>query len=110
MSRGALTYGNGEEGDGFSLFPVVVDGQVPDARVHVLDEARVVRGDGRQAPLHGHGPLQTADVLGQESPPIQELHKVKLPTETRNMRGTDGRAAQTPLECHVRLECSQPPL
>ena len=83
VTPGALTYGGGEEGDGFGLFAVVVDGQVPDARVHVLDEARVVRGDGHQAPLHGHGPLQTVDVLGQEPPPVQELHKVKLRTDAR---------------------------
>lgn len=41
-----LTYSSGEEGDGFRFFSVIVDGQVPDARVHVLDKACVVRGDG----------------------------------------------------------------
>jgi len=82
----ALTYGGGEVGDSFNVFPVVVDGQVPDARVHVLDEACVVCGDGRQAPLHRHGPFQTVDVLGQEPPSIQELYKVELWKEARRVR------------------------
>lgn len=104
----ALTYGGGEEGDSFSFFAVVVDGQVPDARVHVLDEARVVGGDGHQAPLHSNGPLQTMDVLGQKPPPIQKLHKVKLRKDAQNVRKTDGWTTETPLEWHVRLECFQP--
>lgn len=95
---GALTYGGGEVGDSFRVFSVVVDGEVPDARVHVLDKACVVCGDGGQAPLHNHGTLQTSDVLGQEPPPIQKLHKVKLRTDTQKVRKTDGRTADTPLE------------
>lgn len=94
----ALTYGGGEVGDSFSFFSVVVDGQVPDARVHVLDKACVVCGDGYQAPLHGHGPLQTVNVLGEEPPPIQKLHKVKLQTDTQKVRKTDRWTADTPLE------------
>lgn len=94
----ALTYGSGEEGDSFSFFPIIVDCQVPDARVHVLDEACVVGGDGYQAALHGHGPLQTVDVLGQQPPPIQQLHKVKLETDKQKVRQTDRWTADTPLE------------
>lgn len=82
-----LTYGRGKEGHGLRLFAIIVDGQVPDARVHILDEACVVGGDGYQAALHGHGPLQTLDILGQQPPPVQQLHKVKLETE----RQTDSR-------------------
>ncbi len=80
----ALTYGSGKEGDSFSFFSVVVDGQVPDAGVHVLDKACVVCSDWYQAPLHSHRPLQTMDVLGQEPPPIQKLHKVKLQADTES--------------------------
>lgn len=94
----ALTYGGGEEGDSFSFFSVVIDGQVPDARVHVLDKTCVVRGDGYQAPLHSHRPLQTMDVLSQEPPPVQKLHKVKLQTDTQKVRKTDRWTADTPLE------------
>lgn len=43
---GVPTYGSGEEGDCFGFFSVIVDGQVPDAGVHVLDKASVVCGDG----------------------------------------------------------------
>lgn len=88
VSPVALTYGSGDEGDGFNFFPVVVDGQMPDARVHVLDKARVVGGDGYETPLHNHGPLQTMGVLGEESPPIQKFHKVKL--QEQKVRRPDG--------------------
>lgn len=84
----ALTDGGGDEGHGFNFFPVVVNGQVPDSRVHVLDEARVVGGDGRETPLHSHGPFQTVDVLGEESSPVQKFHKVKL--QEKKVRRTDG--------------------
>lgn len=94
----ALTYGGSEEGDSFSFLSVVVDGQVPDARVHVLDKACVVCGDGHQAPLHCHRALQTVDVLGQKPPPIQKLHKVKLQTDTQKVRKTDGWTTDMPLE------------
>lgn len=94
----ALTYGGGKEGDSFRFFSVVVDRQVPDARVHVLNKTRVVCGDGYQAPLHSHRPLQTTDVLGQEPPPIQELYKVKLQTDTQKVRKTDRWTTDTPLE------------
>lgn len=77
----ALTYGGGEEGDSFSFFSVVVDGQVPDACVQVLDKACVVCSNGNQTLLQGHRPLQAMDVLHQEPPPIQKLHKVKLQTD-----------------------------
>lgn len=97
MPRG-LTYGSGEEGDSFSFFPIIVDGQVPDARVHVLDKTCVVCRDRYQAPLHSHRPFQTMDVLGQEPPPIQKLYKVKLQTDTQKVRKTDRWTADTPLE------------
>lgn len=95
---GALTYGSGEEGNRFSFFPIVVDGQVPDTRVQILNEACVVCGDGRQAPLHGHGPLQTVDVLGQESSSVQQFYKVKLQTEKLKVTQADGWTADAPLE------------
>lgn len=42
----APTYGSGEEGDSFSFFSIVVNGQVPDACVHILDKACVMCSDG----------------------------------------------------------------
>lgn len=86
----ALTYGSGKKGNGLGFFPIVVDGQVPDARVHVLDEARVVCGDWYEAPLHSHRTLQTVDIMGQEPPPIQKLHKVELQTDAQKVRMVDG--------------------
>ena len=93
----ALTYGSGKEGDSFSFFPIIVNSQVPDARVHVLNKACVVCGDGYETP-HSHRPLQTMDILGQEPPPIQKLHKVKLQTDTQKVRTIDGWTAGMPLE------------
>ena len=72
------TYRRGDEGDLFGLFPVVVDGQVPDAGVHVLDEACIVIGHRHQATLGADWSLQAPSLRCQQSPPIQELHKVKL--------------------------------
>ena len=73
-----LTDGGGEEGDGLGVLAVVVHGQVPDARVHVLDEAGVVGGEGELGPLQPRRTLQGMAVLAQQPPAVQELHKVKL--------------------------------
>lgn len=73
-----LTCGGWKERHRFSFFSIIVDRQVPDARVHVLNKTCVVSGDGYQAPLHGCRPLHTSEILHQEPSPVQEFYKVKL--------------------------------
>lgn len=90
----ALTYGSGKEGNSFGFFPIIVDGQVPDARVHVLNKACVMCSDWYETPLQSCRPLQTVNILGQEPPPIQQFYKVKLQTESEN-KLMDG-----PQKCH----------
>lgn len=98
LACGVLTHTNGEEGHLLSLLAVIVDRQVPDARVHVLDEARVMGGQGDQGPLRllrlllllllgGWGAFQGLNSLHQEPSPIQELHKVKLEMYLRGWEG-----------------------
>lgn len=76
--RRFLTDGSSEKGHHFRLLPVVIESQVPDSRIQILDEAGLVarRRDG--SPRLALRSLQAPCLLGQEPPPIQQFHKVKL--------------------------------
>lgn len=105
--QNSLTCGGRQERHRFGFFSIIVDGQVPDTRVHVLNKTCVVCGDGYQTPLHSCGPLHASDVLHQEPPPIQEFYKVKLrqknkPDFREIWRLATGAANQ--LEFHLRLK------
>lgn len=76
----ALTCGGWKERHSFRFFSIIVDRQVPDARVHVLNKTCVMSGDRYQTPLHSPRPLHTSDILNQEPSPIQEFYEVKLQT------------------------------
>lgn len=91
--RPPLTDHDGVVGDLLGVAPVVVKRQVPDARVQVLDEARLVHVD--RAGVSGSAPgfvlvrggrvraavvgvAERSLVFGNEATAVQELHKVVL--------------------------------
>ena len=90
------TNDDGVVGDLLAVPPVVVEGQMPDPRVHELDEAGLMHVDGAGAAgrpeaisLAGAGGVAAAGLrvaegallLGQEPAAVQELHKVILERE-----------------------------
>lgn len=103
MGLKALTCGGWKERHRFGFFSIIVDGQVPDARVHVLNKACVMSGDGYQAPLHGCRPLHASEILHQEPTTIQEFYKVKLQSP-RNLEKPIATGTANQLEFHLRMK------
>lgn len=78
-----LTYNNGIKRHLLCIFPIVIKGQVPDARIQILDKTCFVKADGPRLPTRSLR-LQQCALLPRDQPAaIQELHKVVL-------RGTEG--------------------
>lgn len=74
-----LTYGRAVEQHLLQVASVVVERQVPRARVHVLDEAGFLQAAQQQA-LWGFG---GGDGIGQrpgQGLPVQQFHEVELET------------------------------
>lgn len=72
-----LTYRGAVEQHLLHVASIIVERQVPGARVHVLDEACFLEGAEQQA----FGRFGSGDGITQgpgQSLPIQQLHKVKL--------------------------------
>lgn len=84
----SLTYSRGKEWHLLHVLAVIVHCQVPDARVHVLDETSVMAAKEHQASRlsQSRRSVQALNPLSQEPPSIQKLHKVKLEAETETMR------------------------
>lgn len=95
-----LTCGGRKERHGFRFFSVIVDRQVPDARVHVLNKTCVMSGDRYQTALHSRRPLHTSDILNQEPSPIQEFYEIELQT-VRELRRNYSNRYRKPIKSYT---------
>jgi len=73
-----LTYNNGIKRHLLCIFPIVIKGQVPDARIQILDKTCFMKADGPRLPTRSLRFQQCALLPCDQPAAVQELHEVIL--------------------------------
>lgn len=73
-----LTYNYGIKRHLLRIFPIIIKGQVPDARIQILDKTCLMETDRPCLPPHSLRFQQVALLPCNQPAAIQELHKVVL--------------------------------
>lgn len=87
-----LTYNNSIKRHLLCIFPIVIKGQVPDARIQILDKPSFMKADGPRLSTRSLRLEQSALLPCDQPAAIQELHKVVLQGTEGSMTYSDAQA------------------